>query len=1054
MSNNPGTLVIAPVRPQSTDDTYPSAIANEILGGYKTFATIEERDALPDDRRVEGEMCYVVETDTLYVLKGGIDNGDWTTASPTSIVGTPNQIIVTQTLGEVVLSAPQDIASTSSPTFVGLTLSGPITGATIAAGSNTITGLTNSNLSGSAGITNANLANSSITVTAGSNLNTGGTVALGGSVTLNVVNNPTFSGLVTAQNALTVSAGGANITGNSIIQGTVATSASNALLVRNSASTALLTVRNDGLITVGNGLLVTTGGATITGGTIITGNLGVGSSSSPLSNLHVRGTSLPGTITISNTSTAITTGALLGVIDFYTEDASDIPDKVVASIKATAEGDFVGVNNAATSLTFWTHPNAAAAAERMRITGAGLVGIGTTPTTRLHVLETAGGSVYAATISHTGGTVGRNGLFINTAGTSATSLAIKVTTGVVTDAFQVTGDGRVGVGTVAPSARIHVGTGTASIIGSLTEAIAITSTTDGARVGLYLGVPDGSNNRRVQLFLDDSTGLYGFETSHSSGAAEFVINNTTGERFRVAQNQVVFNNAVTNSADLSVVFRQNHVGSNVLVDIDRANDVRRAVFRFSTAAVLNWAVGMFRNGGVTQNNFSIGPDDSNLATAALTIDTSNRVGISTGTTALTSRVRIIGNNESDGALSIAAGSGTPGTLIKYGSFTWASTDGSGHHYLSWGMRFNGSTLLWDRTYTAATNFLPYIQVSTLSMVHIGGATSSSTGDANPTLSPFASFDMVNRRMGLNDAAPTYILDIQDSGTNGVPSARLRNTAAAGYAQFQISRVSTSRGAAVTFAVGTTIEWWAGTIYGGGGANTGWSLVPGTTNTVANAVFHVTTTGIFGMGMAGSPATYSRLDVNGLITFGTRDGAGNRASGHLGNSWTSGAGFNYSYLGSSYYDGTNWITNPGTQFGSNYVAQIVQDIQGIKFMTQGNTGNTTRTDSAATFATYERMRMDLTGRMGLGVTTITAVLHLKAGTATAGTAPLKFTSGTNLTTAEAGVMEYNGTNLFFTRAGTTREGVLTQSAVTTEALVSDTSVTVNINGVTYKLLARA
>jgi hypothetical protein len=48
----------------------------------------------------------------------------------------------------------------------GVTLTGSqtLTNKTIAAGSNTISGLTNSNLSGSAGITNANLANSSITV--------------------------------------------------------------------------------------------------------------------------------------------------------------------------------------------------------------------------------------------------------------------------------------------------------------------------------------------------------------------------------------------------------------------------------------------------------------------------------------------------------------------------------------------------------------------------------------------------------------------------------------------------------------------------------------------------------------------------------------------------------------------------------------------------------------------------------------------------------------------------------------------------------------------------
>jgi hypothetical protein len=56
-------------------------------------------------------------------------------------------------------------------TLVGLTESQTLTNKTIAAGSNTITGLTNSNLSGSAGITNANLANSTISgVALGGNL--------------------------------------------------------------------------------------------------------------------------------------------------------------------------------------------------------------------------------------------------------------------------------------------------------------------------------------------------------------------------------------------------------------------------------------------------------------------------------------------------------------------------------------------------------------------------------------------------------------------------------------------------------------------------------------------------------------------------------------------------------------------------------------------------------------------------------------------------------------------------------------------------------------------
>jgi hypothetical protein len=62
-----------------------------------------------------------------------------------------------------------------------------------------------------------------------------------------------------------------------------------------------------------------------------------------------------------------------------------------------------------------------------------------------------------------------------------------------------------------------------------------------------------------------------------------------------------------------------------------------------------------------------------------------------------------------------------------------------------------------------------------------------------------------------------------------------------------------------------------------------------------------------------------------------------------------------------------------------------------------------------------------GNIGIGQTTPTAVLHLKAGTASASSAPLKFTSGTNLTTSEAGAMEFNGTNLFFSPS-TTRHTV--------------------------------
>lgn len=54
-----------------------------------------------------------------------------------------------------------------------------------------------------------------------------------------------------------------------------------------------------------------------------------------------------------------------------------------------------------------------------------------------------------------------------------------------------------------------------------------------------------------------------------------------------------------------------------------------------------------------------------------------------------------------------------------------------------------------------------------------------------------------------------------------------------------------------------------------------------------------------------------------------------------------------------------------------------------------------------------------GAFGLGQVSPTAILHLKAGTATANTAPLKFATGVNLTTPENGAVEYDGTNYFVT-----------------------------------------
>lgn len=55
--------------------------------------------------------------------------------------------------------------------------------------------------------------------------------------------------------------------------------------------------------------------------------------------------------------------------------------------------------------------------------------------------------------------------------------------------------------------------------------------------------------------------------------------------------------------------------------------------------------------------------------------------------------------------------------------------------------------------------------------------------------------------------------------------------------------------------------------------------------------------------------------------------------------------------------------------------------------------------------------------------------LKAGTATAGTAPVKFTSGTNLTSPEAGAAEFDGSWIYYTTSTPTRFRLSRESTAT-------------------------
>lgn len=101
------------------------------------------------------------------------------------------------------------------------------------------------------------------------------------------------------------------------------------------------------------------------------------------------------------------------------------------------------------------------------------------------------------------------------------------------------------------------------------------------------------------------------------------------------------------------------------------------------------------------------------------------------------------------------------------------------------------------------------------------------------------------------------------------------------------------------------------------------------------------------------------------------------------------------------------------------------------------------------------KVNSAGNVGvrMAATTLTAYLHIAAGTTAASTGPLKFTSGTSMTTAEAGAMEFTTDDLFFTiTTGAARKRLLMADA--TAGLTSGKIPVATTNGRLVDLTASA
>lgn len=297
---------------------------------------------------------------------------------------------------------------------------------------------------------------------------------------------------------------------------------------------------------------------------------------------------------------------------------------------------------------------------------------------------------------------------------------------------------------------------------------------------------------------------------------------------------------------------------------------------------------------------------------------------------------------------------------------------------------------------------------------------------------------------INDnTTTTYTDNIADASRTGAANYYFRENTTCRYITKDTAAAMFVGVNCTSFGQGALATLNAGTHTGGGntciGRNAGYLLSTGNQNIIISNNSTPVTTGDSNVLIHGNWGN----NPAGCVIIGRNAGAQNSGTNNVAIGNAAGSSGHNNGISIGVNSNTNVTGQGNIAIGvnaGNYSATAAGAFNinigsGARSLTSGSSGQINIGNVIYGVNAYQSTTADstptATGRMGIGLTTPTARLHLPAGTTAASMAPLKFTSGSLLATPESGSMEYDGDKLHLT---------ITSSSARKEFTLNDTALT--------------